>query len=147
MSELSIEELLARAEGKKRLRCENDSRVLTFIEKTQLEHGLLAVPTYVIYWYYRQVYTYPGLFNQNKAKKVTFFRTFKKHFNQYRNKTQRFYLLNPSQLSEIIETVDINGEQVTRITAEVLKKAKDYDKNYGQKKKVQFSRQKGNDEN
>jgi hypothetical protein len=142
MSE-SIDDLLNRATGKStKLRCENDSRVIRYIEKTQLEPGILAVPTYVIYWHYRQVYTYPGLFDQNKAKKVIFFRTFSKRFPQYRKKLQRYYLLNPSQLSDLIEEID----GTIRIKEEVLKTAKAYDKNYGnqkRKKKVRLSEQEG----
>lgn len=145
MSDLSIDELLSKAEGKKRVRCENDSRVITFIERKQLQAGALLVPTYVIYWFYRQIYTYPGLFNQNKANKVTFFRTFKKRFPQYRKNRQRYYLLEPSQIIELTDTVEQNGETIIKLKEEVLQKAKEYDKAYGKRKKktLQLPRQEG----
>lgn len=148
----SIDDLLQRATGKKKgTRCENDSRVLRYIEKSRLEPGLLKVPTYFIYWHYRQVYTYPGLYDQNKAKKVIFFRTFSKKFPQYRKNVQRFYLLDPSQLGEFVEVLEINGESIYKIKKEVLETAKNYDKTYGQQKRktksVQLLGQEGNNEN
>jgi hypothetical protein len=131
-----IDELIAKAEGKKKpMRCENDSRVLTYIEKTKLEAGLLKVPTYFIYWHYRQIYTYEGLYNQNKAKKVTFFRTFSKRFPDYRNKTQRFYLLNPSQFMEFLDETEVDGQRFYTIKEEHLEAAKAYNITYGNQKK------------
>lgn len=146
---LSIDDLLAKAEAKKRkVRCENDSRVLRYLENTKLEPGVLKVPTYVIYWHYRVLYTYPGIFNQNKAKKVTFFRTFSKRFPQVRKKFQRYYLLNPDQLAEIVHEIEPG---VFAIKPEVLETAKAYDNQYGQpkqpkvkKKRVQSLGQEGN---
>jgi hypothetical protein len=147
----SIEDLLQRATGKKKgTRVENDSRVLRYLEKTKMEPGLLKVPTYFIYWHYRQVYTYPGLYDQNKAKKVVFFRTFGKRFPQYRRNTQRFYLLDPLHLSEFVDKLEVNGEVIYKFKEDVLSKAKNYDKTYGQQKKknksVQLLRPEGDNE-
>lgn len=132
----SIDDLIARAENKvKRSRkYENNINTIRYIERVGWEAGETLVPTYVIYWHYRSVYD--GCHQDNKARKVVFFRTFSKRFPKYRKNKQRYYLLN----------------NVIEITEEVLKEAKAYDKNHGQRRKkkkneIQLSGQEGNDEN
>ena len=121
-SQVSIEELLERvaSSSKKRRRIENNSNTLRFLDETKLEAGTLAIPTFVIFWFYRNVW--PGD-RHNKANKTVFFRTFNKKFPQYRVGKQRYYLLK---------------EGVIEMNDEVIKEAKQYDKTFWAKKtKVQ----------
>lgn len=118
----SIEELLARVadSSKKKLRVENNSNTLRFLDETKLEAGTTAFPTFVIFWYYRNVW--PGD-RHNKANKTVFFRTFNKKFPSYRVGKQRYYLLK---------------DGVIELNDEVIERAKIYDKTFWAKKtKVQ----------
>lgn len=118
----SIDELLARVadSSKKKLRVENNSNVLRFIEESKLETGTLAVPNFVIFWHYRNIWKGDRHY---KANKTVFFRTFGKKFPAYRNGKQRYYLLK---------------EGVIELNDEVIEKAKIYDKQFWAKKaKVQ----------
>jgi len=127
----SIDELLAKvAEGNKpKRRIENHASVLRFLDETKLEIGTLAVPTFVIFWFYRNIW--PGD-RHYKAKKIVFFRTFNRKFPQYRIGKQRYYLLK---------------EGVIEVNDEVLKQAKIYDKQFWAKKtKVRLLEQTGNSE-
>lgn len=119
--ELSIEELLNKAKEttKKRLRIENHPNVLRFIKETGLEPGTQVVPTYVIFWFYRNQWNNGGGDAASKAKRTTFFRTFNKNFPTYRKKDQRYYLIK---------------EGVITVNEETLKEAKTYDKKYWSKK-------------
>jgi hypothetical protein len=133
---LSVEELLAKVteNTKPRRRIENNTNVLRFIDETKLEAGTQAVPTYVIFWYYRNVW--PGD-RHYKAKKIVFFRTFNKKFPQYRVGKQRYYLLK---------------EGVIELNDEVIKQAKIYDKQFWARKEkeapaeVRLSEQSGDSE-
>jgi len=136
--QLTIEELLAKAEdkSKQRLRVENNVNTLKYIERVGWKAGTYAVPTCVIFWHYRTQYT--GTHLQAKVKKIVFFRTFGKQFRSYRDAGQRYYLLN---------------EGVINVTPELLKECRAYDKQHWQKaprkKKevVQLPRQEGDDSN
>lgn len=133
-NKLSTEELLARvAEGSKpRRKIENNVNVLRFMSETGLEAGTQAVPTYVLFWYYRNVW--PGD-RHYKAKKIVFFRTLsQKGIPQYRVGKQRYYLIK---------------EGLIELTDEVIKQAKIYDKQFWAKKEkasVQSPEQTGNSE-
>lgn len=127
----SIEELLAKASEatKKKLRIENNKNTLRYIEETGWEAGTMAIPTYVIFWHYRNEWKCDRHY---KANKTVFFRTFNKKFPTYRKTTQRYYLLK---------------EGIIELTDEVLKEAKLYDKiHWKRKTKVRPSEQVGNDE-
>lgn len=114
----SIDELLAKvAEGSKpKRRIENNTNVLRFIEESQLEAGAMAIPTFVIFWHYRNVWKGDRHY---KANKIVFFRTFNKKFPQYRIGKQRYYLLK---------------EGVIELNEQVIKEAKSYDKQFWSKK-------------
>jgi hypothetical protein len=129
----SVEELLARVaeSSKPRRKIENNANVLRFIEETGLEAGPLAVPTYILFWYYRNVW--PGD-RHYKAKKIVFFRTIaQKGIPQKRVGKQRFYLIK---------------EGLIELTDEVIKQAKIYDKQFWAKKegKVRSVEQTGDSE-
>lgn len=118
----SIDDLLARvAEGsKKRRRIENNANTLRFIEESKLEIGTLAVPTYVVFWYYRNIWKGDRHY---KANKIVFFRTFGRKFPAYRAGKQRYYLLK---------------EGVIEVNDAIKKEAKSYDKqHWARKEKVQ----------
>lgn len=118
----SIDDLLAKvAEGsKKRLRIENNANTLRFIEESKLEPGTQAVPNFVIFWHYRNVWKGD---RHHKANKTVFFRTFGKKFPAYRHGKQRFYLLK---------------EGVIELNDEIIKEARSYDKQFwARKEKVQ----------
>lgn len=118
----SIEELLARVadSSKKRRKIENNANTLRFIEETGLEAGTLAIPTFVIFWFYRNIWKGDRHY---KAKKIVFFRTFNQKFPQYRVGKQRYYLLK---------------EGVIELNDKVITEAKSYDKQFWAKKaKVQ----------
>lgn len=126
---LSIEELLAKATEatKPRRRIENNKNALRYIEETGWEAGTLLIPTYVIFWHYRNQWACDRHY---KANKTVFFRTFNKSFPAVRKNNQRFYLLK---------------EGIIELTPEVLKDAKQYDKTFWAKK-VRLPKQEGNDE-
>lgn len=115
----SIDELLAKVadSSKPRRKIENNANVLRFISETGLEAGTQAVPTYVLFWYYRNIW--PGD-RHYKAKKIVFFRTLKsQNFPQYRVGKQRYYLIK---------------EGLIELNDDVIKQAKIYDKQFWAKK-------------
>lgn len=134
---LSIDELVARAEAKtkKRLRSETNASTLRYIREVGWESGTVAIPTYVIFWHYRNVWKADP---SAKANKTVFFRTFNKHFVAYRSNGQRFYLMK-----EGVINLDINIKETAKL----------YDKQYWQKKakqpkkSVQSAGQNGNEAN
>jgi hypothetical protein len=85
-----------------------------------IESGTKAVPNYLIFYIYRSIWRADQ--PKKKAKKITFFQTFGKHFPDYRKNDQRFYMLKE-------ELFDVNEELLTA--------AKQYDKQYWQGKKTQ----------
>jgi hypothetical protein len=123
----SIEELLKLVEQKPKSgrKPKQDHRdVLEFIKDLGIESGTQAVPNYLIFYIYRVIWM--ADFPKRKAKKITFFQTFGKHFPDYRKNHQRFYMLK---------------EGLFDVNEEVLKVAKQYDKQHWQKaqKKVSAS--------
>lgn len=119
----SIEELLklvSSKEKKEKKPREDNKNVLQFISDLGIESGLVAIPNYLIFYIYRNIWCPEE--SKKKAKKITFFQTFGKHFTQYRKNKQRFYMLKDG-------IFDVNDE--------VLKAAKIYDKQHWQSKKVQ----------
>jgi hypothetical protein len=117
----SIEELLklvqSRATTGRKAPSENKS-TLQFIEELGIEAGTHAVPNYLIFYVYRQIWKVEG---RDKAKKITFFQTFGKHLPDYRHGNQRFYMIK---------------EGIFDVNEEVLKKAELYDRQYWGKKEV-----------
>jgi hypothetical protein len=129
----SIEELLKLIEEKpkaKKVKSDNKD-VMDFISEMNIKSGTKNVPNYLIFYIYRCVWKPDN--SKRKAKKITFFQTFGKHFPDYRKNKQRFYMLD----SEIFE-----------VNEEVLKAARQYDKQHWQSKKTQkkvsVSEQEGN---
>lgn len=119
----SIEELLKLIEQKprsERKQKQDDKDVLEFINDLGIESGTEAIPNYLIFFIYRSVWK-PDQ-SKKKAKKITFFQTFGKHFPDYRKNRQRYYMLK---------------EGVFNVNEEVLKAAKQYDKQHWQSKKTQ----------
>lgn len=119
----SIEELLKLIEEKpknsKKIRQDNRD-VLDFIQDISIESGTQAVPNYLIFYIYRTIWRVDQ--QKRKAKKITFFQTFGKHFPDYRKNNQRFYMLK---------------EGLFNVNEELLKAAKQYDKQHWQNKKAQ----------
>lgn len=119
----SIEELLKliekQSKGEKKEKAENKN-VLQFIEELSIESGTQAVPNYLIFYVYRSIWRVDEA--KRKAKKITFFQTFGKHFPDYRKNHQRFYMLK---------------EGLFDVNEELLKAAKNYDKQHWQAKKTQ----------
>lgn len=119
----SIEELLKLIEQKpkseKKEKQENKN-VLQFIEELNIESGTQAVPNYLIFYIYRSIWRVDE--PKKKAKKITFFQTFGKHFPDYRKNDQRFYMLR---------------EGLFDVNEELLKAARNYDKQHWQVKKAQ----------
>jgi len=119
----SIEELLKLIESKPRSSKkpkEDHKDVLELISDFGIQSGAEAVPNYLIFYIYRCIWRADQ--SKKKAKKITFFQTFGRHFPDYRKNNQRFYLLK---------------EGLFNLNEEVLKAAKDYDKQYWQSKKTQ----------
>jgi len=119
----SIEELLKLIEEKPKSgkKPRQDSRdVLDFINDLKIESGVEAVPNYLIFFIYRSVWK-PDQ-SKKKAKKITFFQTFGKHFPDYRKNSQRYYMLR---------------EGIFNVNEDMLKAAKQYDKQHWQNKKAQ----------
>ena len=119
----SIEELLKLIEEKPKLgkKPRQDSRdVLDFINDLKIESGVEAVPNYLIFFIYRSIWK-PDQ-SKKKAKKITFFQTFGKHFPDYRKNSQRYYMLR---------------EGIFNVNEDMLKAAKQYDKQHWQNKKAQ----------
>lgn len=119
----SIEELLKlieeRPKSSKKPR-EDHKDVMEFISELGIESGTQAVPNYLIFYVYRSLWRADQL--KKKAKKITFFQTFGRHFPDYRKNHQRFYMLK---------------EGLFKVNEELLKTAKNYDKQYWQAKKAQ----------
>jgi hypothetical protein len=118
----SIEELLKLIEEKPKARkVKSDNKdVMDFISQMNIKSGSRVVPNYLIFYIYRCVWCPENA--KRKAKKITFFQTFSKHFPDYRKNKQRYYMLE----SEIFE-----------VNEEVLKAARQYDKQHWQSKKTQ----------
>lgn len=119
----SIEELLKlvnETQKKEKKPREDNKNVLQFISDLGIESGTQAIPNYLIFYVYRNLWCPDD--NKRKAKKITFFQTFGKHFPDYRKNKQRFYMLKDGLF-------DVNEE--------ILKAAKIYDKQHWQAKKVQ----------
>jgi hypothetical protein len=119
----SIEELLKLIEEKpvsKRKTREENRDVLDFIKDLGIESGTQAIPNYLIFYIYRSVWRVDQ--QKRKAKKITFFQTFSKHFPDYRKNSQRFYMLK---------------EGLFDVNEELLKAAKLYDKQHWKSKKAQ----------
>lgn len=119
----SIEELLkiVNERPSKNRKIKEDHRdVMDFINELNIESGTQAVPTYLIFYFYRSLWKPDN--TKRKAKKITFFQTFGRYFNDFRENTQRYYLLK---------------EGLFNVTEDVIKAAKQYDKQYWQSKKTQ----------
>lgn len=119
----SIEELLKLIEEKPKSsrKVREDNRdVLDFIKDLGIESGVQAVPNYLIFYVYRAIWRVDQ--QKKKAKKITFFQTFGKHFPDYRKNHQRYYMVK---------------EGIFNATEELLKAAKQYDKQHWQSKKTQ----------
>jgi predicted nucleotide-binding protein (sugar kinase/HSP70/actin superfamily) len=119
----TIEELLKLIEERpasgKKPRGDNKN-VVDFINELGVESGTEAVPNYLIFYVYRCIWK-PEEY-KNKAKKITFFQTFGKRFPDYRKNHQRYYMLKSGLFN---------------VEEEILKAAKQYDKQYWKSKKSQ----------
>lgn len=119
----SIEELLKLIEEKPKSSKkpkEDHKDVVDFIGELGIESGTQAVPNYLIFYVYRCIWRVDH--PKKKAKKITFFQTFGRHFPDYRKNHQRFYMLK---------------EGLFDVNEELLKAAKHYDKQHWQAKKAQ----------
>jgi predicted nucleotide-binding protein (sugar kinase/HSP70/actin superfamily) len=119
----SIEELLKLIEEnpKSSKKPKEDHKdVVDFIRDLGIESGVQAVPNYLIFYVYRCIWRADQ--PKKKAKKITFFQTFGRHFPDYRKNHQRFYMLK---------------EGLFNVDEELLKAAKHYDKQHWQAKKAQ----------
>ena len=119
----SIEDLLKLIEEKPKTskkQKEDNKDVLEFIKDLGIESGTQAVPNYLIFYIYRSIWRVDQV--KKKAEKITFFQTFGKHFPDYRKNHQRYYMLK---------------EGIFDVNEEVLKAAKQYDKQHWQNKKTQ----------
>jgi hypothetical protein len=119
----SIEELLKLIEEKPKSskKPKDDHKdVVDFIRELSVESGTQAVPNYLIFYVYRCIWRVDQ--PKKKAKKITFFQTFGRHFPDYRKNHQRFYMLK---------------EGLFEVNEELLKAAKNYDKQHWQSKKTQ----------
>ena len=119
----SIEELLKlieeRQDSPKKPK-EDHKDVVDFIKDLGIESGTQAVPNYLIFYVYRCLWRVDQ--PKKKAKKITFFQTFGRHFPDYRKNHQRYYMLK---------------EGLFNVIEELLKAAKHYDKQHWQAKKAQ----------
>lgn len=106
--------------ARKRKEKEDNRHVLDFISDLEIESGTQAVPNYIIFYVYRNLWRPEE--GHKKAKKITFFQTFGKKFPDYRHGKQRFYMLK---------------EGIFTVTEEIKKAAKAYDKQYWGTKKLQ----------
>lgn len=122
----SIEELLTlieslEADKKNVKKAKVDHKdVVEFIKDLNIESGVQAVPNYLIFFIYRTIWK-PDQ-PKKKAKKITFFQTFSRYFPDYRKNHQRFYMLK---------------EGMFEVNDELLKAARQYDKQHWQSKKAQ----------
>jgi hypothetical protein len=118
----SIEELLDLVKSRPttgRKPKDDHKDVLDFIQEFGIEAGTHAVPNYLIFYVYRNIWNPDNM--RRKAKKITFFQTFGKHLPDYRHGKQRFYMIK---------------EGLFDVNEEVLNLARIYDKQYWQAKKV-----------
>jgi predicted nucleotide-binding protein (sugar kinase/HSP70/actin superfamily) len=119
----TIEELLKLIEEKpvsgRKPRGDNKD-VVDFINELGVESGTEAVPNYLIFYVYRCIWKPEE--SKRKAKKITFFQTFGKRFPDYRKNHQRYYMLK---------------EGIFNVEEELLKAAKQYDKQHWKNKKTQ----------
>jgi predicted nucleotide-binding protein (sugar kinase/HSP70/actin superfamily) len=119
----TIEELLKLIEERpasgKKPRGDNKN-VVDFINELGVESGTEAVPNYLIFYIYRCIWK-PEEY-KNKVKKITFFQTFGKKFPDYRKNHQRYYMLKAGLFN---------------VEEEILKAAKQYDKQHWKSKKAQ----------
>jgi hypothetical protein len=118
----SIEELLKLIEERPdsgRKPKEDNRDVLDFINELGVESGTEAIPNYLIFYVYRCIWKLDQ--SKKKAKKITFFQTFGKHFPDYRKNSQRYYMLK---------------EGLFNVDEEILKAAKQYDKQHWKSKKA-----------
>lgn len=119
----SIEELLKLIEEKPKSSGkvkEDHKDVIDFIKDFGIESGTQAVPNYLIFYIYRSIWRVDQ--PKKKAKKITFFQTFGRHFPDYRKNHQRYYMLK---------------EGLFDVNEELLRVAKNYDKQHWQAKKTQ----------
>jgi hypothetical protein len=119
----SIEELLKLIEekpSKKRKEREESRNVLEFIQELNVESGTEAIPNFLIFYIYRCLWKPED--QKRKVKKITFFQTFGKKFPLYRKNKQRYYMLK---------------EGLFKVNDELIKAAKQYDKQHWQSKKPQ----------
>jgi hypothetical protein len=119
----SIEELLALVEvieDKKRKRREESRNVLEFIDELDVQAGTEAIPNFLIFYVYRSLWKPEE--QKRKVKKITFFQTFGNKFPLYRKNNQRYYMLK---------------EGLFKVNDELIKAAKQYDKQHWQSKKPQ----------
>jgi hypothetical protein len=118
----SIEELLKLVQSRestgRKEPVENKS-VNEFIQDLGIESGTHAVPNFLIFYVYRQVWKADVY--KSKAKKITFFQTFGKHLPDHRHGKQRFYMIK---------------EGIFDVNEEVLKEAELYDRQYWGKKEA-----------
>jgi hypothetical protein len=123
MSKDNLQELLDLIEGEETKGTEevvipskDNKEVIKFLKKTGLAPGENKVPTYIIYYAYREW----AVANWVKVwKKEEFFRTFKRYFTQKRTGRQRYYLINDA----------------IQLTEEYCEKAEKYRHGYYNKKK------------
>jgi hypothetical protein len=121
--EKSIEELLKLVQEKStsKVKAKSENRdVLDFINELEIQSGTQAIPNYLIFYIYRSIWRVDQ--PKRKAKKITFFQTFGKHFPDYRRNNQRYYMLK---------------EGLFEVNEELLKAAKQYDKQHWKSKKAQ----------
>ncbi len=65
----------------------SDSKISSFINEYKITHGVDRIPTYMVYYTYKEIYG-------GELSKVEFFRQFNKDFIQVRTGKQRSYLLD-----------------------------------------------------
>jgi hypothetical protein len=92
--------------------------VQKFIDKFNIQPGEDRVPGFVIYYTYKRKWTEE--YDRNKVSKDTFFKEFKKQFEQRRTGKGRFYLVNKNSF-------DVSHQGILE--------AKYYDEKYRQRQK------------
>lgn len=92
MSDYDLQDLLDLLEEKEPEKAPDlpvDSEISGFINEYKIRSGTCRIPTYVIYYTYKEKY-------DGELSKIQFFREFKKEFIQRRTGKQRVYLLDAS---------------------------------------------------
>lgn len=88
--------------------CHPVKEVVDFVEEMKIEAGTTAVPNYLIFYYYRNIWKPEAV--RRKVKKITFFQSLNKLLPDYRHGNQRFYMVNDGifdlKLKEAAETYD-----------------------------------------